>query len=64
MMNLGNIAFPLAPISEQQEIIACLDKKCAETMHSLLRSRNHRDHAEIQKSLIYEYVTGKKRVAR
>lgn len=65
MMNLGNIAFPLAPISEQQEIIACLDKKCAETDALIAEKQKATEiMRKYKKSLIYEYVTGKKRVAR
>jgi len=53
----------LCPLSEQDEIISFLDKKCqqidsviADKNVQLKKIQNHKQ------SLIYEYVTGKKRV--
>ena len=50
-------------LEEQQEIAAYLDKKCSE-IDSLIASKE-KFIAELEsykKSLIYEYVTGKKEV--
>ena len=50
-------------ISEQQEIIAFLDKKCTEI--DILISKKEQFLTELEsykKSMIYEYVTGKKEV--
>lgn len=63
-LNSGKTKFTpiiLPTISEQQEIIAYLDAKCAEI--DALISAKQRLLAELEsykKSVIYEYVTGKK----
>lgn len=60
---LGNVPIPLPPLEEQQEIAEYLDKKCSE-IDSLIASKE-KFIAELEsykKSLIYEYVTGKKEV--
>lgn len=51
-------------IPEQREIAAYLDKKCAAIDSMVAKCREELDRlAEYKKSLIYEYVTGKKEVA-
>lgn len=60
---LGQVPFPLPEAAEQQEIAAYLDEKCA-AIDSLIASKETLI-AELEaymKSLIYEYVTGKKEV--
>lgn len=55
------VAYP--PIEEQQEIIDFLDKKCVEIDKLILRKEGFLSELEsYKKSLIYEYVTGKKEV--
>lgn len=51
------------PIQEQKEIVSYLDKKC-DKINSIITDKQAQLDAIIQhkKSLIYEYVTGKKRV--
>lgn len=58
---LGNVPFLLN--EEQQEIAAYLDKKCAE-IDSLITKKEQflTELDSYKKSLIYEYVTGKKEV--
>ena len=52
------------PIPEQREIAAYLDKKCAAIDSMVAKCREELERlAEYKKSLIYEYVTGKKEVA-
>ena len=51
------------PENEQEEIVKYLDKKCAEI--DILISKKEQYLTELEsykKSLIYEYVTGKKEV--
>lgn len=57
--------FLLPPISEQQEIAEYLDKKCAEIDAVISDKQTEIQTLEsYKKSLIYEYVTGKKEVKR
>lgn len=61
---LGNISFPLPYYNEQQEIATYLDTKCAEI--DLIIEKKEQLIEELgsyKKSLIYEYVTGKKEVS-
>jgi type I restriction enzyme S subunit len=52
-------------MDEQANIVAVLDKKCAETDSIIADKRNAVEvMKQYRKSLIYEYVTGKKRVAQ
>ena len=61
---LGNVKVVFPSISEQREIAAYLDKKCAAIDSMVAKCREELDRlAEYKKSLIYEYVTGKKEVA-
>ena len=57
------ISIPNPPIEEQQEIAAYLDEKCA-AIDSLITSKEAliTELESYKKSLIYEYVTGKKEV--
>lgn len=61
---LGNIRILLPSLEEQQEIADYLDAKCAE-IDSLIATKEEQLQTldSYKKSLIYEYVTGKKRVA-
>ena len=61
---LGNVKVVFPSISEQREIAAYLDKKCAAIDSMVAKCREELDRlAEYKKSLIYEYVTGKKEIA-
>lgn len=61
---IKNIIVPLPPIDEQKEIADYLDEKCAE-IDTLIEKKQQflAEMANYKKSLIYEYVTGKKEVA-
>lgn len=61
--NFAQVRLYMVPMEEQKEIADYLDKKCAEI--DALIERKSRLHSELEaykKSLIYEYVTGKKEV--
>ena len=60
---LGAIYTPKPPLSEQQQIADYLDKKCSE-IDSVIASKQKQLETleEYKKSLIFEYVTGKKEV--
>ena len=58
-----SIKFPVPPMAEQVEIVAYLDKKCAEMDALIARKTALLEEMEsYKKSVIYEYVTGKKEV--
>ena len=61
---LKAMSVTLPPMVEQQQIAEYLDKKCA-CIDSLVSSKQNKieELKEYKKSLIYEYVTGKKEVA-
>ena len=61
--NFGNTFIPIPPKKEQDEIAAYLDKKCAD-IDSIIADKKSElgTLEEYKKSLIYEYVTGKKEV--
>lgn len=60
---MDNSIIPIPPLSEQQEIADYLDKKCAEIDNLIsLKQQKIEELKEFKKSLIYEYVTGKKQV--
>ena len=61
--NLGNIYIPLPPKDEQKDIVKYLDDKCGK-IDLLISVKNKKIEKlqEYKKSLIYEYVTGKKEV--
>ena len=61
--NLGLIQIGLPPLEEQQQITDYLDKKCAEIDKLIaIKQQKIETLTEYKKSLIYEYVTGKKEV--
>jgi type I restriction enzyme S subunit len=61
--DLINIKMILPPIQEQQAIAAFLDKKCKDIAGIITDKRQSIETMRAyKKSLIYEYVTGKKRV--
>ena len=61
--DLGSIYIPLGTKGEQNEIINYLDKKCFQINEIIKDKQIQIDKMEkYKKSLIYEYVTGKKRV--
>ncbi len=58
-----SIKFPLPPLEEQQEIADYLDNKCAEIEQIIADKKTQIETLDgYKKSLIYEYVTGKKEV--
>lgn len=60
---LKNVMVPEITLSEQREIVAKLDNCCLEVDAAISEKTNQRDILnEYKKSLIYEYVTGKKEV--
>ena len=60
---IGNVKITLPPLNEQEEIADYLDKKCAEIESIIADKKKQLDVLEnYKKSLIYEYVTGKKEV--
>ena len=58
-----NIYFPVPPFEEQQEIAAYLDEKCS-AIDTLIAKKEQllTELESYKKSVIYEYVTGKKEV--
>lgn len=60
---LGNIGVYIVSDIEQKEIVSYLDKKCAE-VDSIIETKKEQLTVldEYKKSMIYEYVTGKKEV--
>jgi type I restriction enzyme S subunit len=61
--DLKSIIIPIPPVDEQREIIKYLNEKC--TAIDTLISKKEQFLTELEnykKSLIYEYVTGKKEV--
>ena len=61
---LSRVAVLYPPLSEQQQIASYLDTKCSE-IDSLIAIKQQKieELKEYKKSVIYEYVTGKKEVA-
>lgn len=63
--SIKKLKIPVPSLGEQEEIVRCLDEKCAE-IDGIIEGKE----AQIgtldlyKKSLIYEYVTGKKEVAQ
>jgi type I restriction enzyme S subunit len=57
------IYIPFPPLSEQRQIASYLDSKCSE-IDSLIAIKQQKitELKEYKKSVIYEYVTGKKEV--
>ena len=63
MRTLEHLKVCQPPIEEQEEIVNYLDKKCEE-IDTLIKDKQEQVEKmeQYKKSLIYEYVTGKKRV--
>lgn len=60
---MKRISIPLPPLDEQQEIAEYLDNKCAEIEQIIADKKSQIETLDgYKKSLIYEYVTGKKEV--
>lgn len=60
---MKNIKMPMPPLKEQIEIANYLDEKCSEIDKTIQTKKEQLETlAEYKKSLIYEYVTGKKEV--
>jgi type I restriction enzyme S subunit len=61
--NMKSVKIQLPPLNEQQEIAKYLDSKCAD-IDALIALREEKIDTlkEYKKSLIFEYVTGKKQV--
>ncbi len=60
-----NIPFLLPPQEEQQEIVDYLDQKCSAIDELVIKKEQYLSEIEnYKKSLIYEYVTGKKEVVQ
>lgn len=61
--NFNKIAIPLAPIKEQNEIVSFLDRKCEQIEHLIvIKQKKIEKLQQYKKSVIYEYITGKKEV--
>ena len=61
--DFGNTLIPVPPIQEQQAIAEYLNRKSAEIEHILSDKKAQLETLDdYKKSLIYEYVTGKKEV--
>ena len=61
--DLLELSIPLPPLDEQQEIADYLDNKCAEIEQIIADKKSQIETLDgYKKSLIYEYVTGKKEV--
>lgn len=61
---LAVLEFNIPPIEEQEEIVAYLDSKCSE-IDSIIEAKKQQLELleEYKKSIIYEYVTGKREVS-
>ena len=61
--DVKGISLPLPPLTEQQTIADYLDKKCGEIDALIsIKQQKIENLKEYKKSIIYEYVTGKKEV--
>ena len=61
--DFGDTFIPVPPLDEQQEIADYLDNKCAEIERIIADKKTQIETLDgYKKSLIYEYVTGKKEV--
>ena len=61
--DLKSIVIPIPPLEEQREIITFLDKKCNQINKIIEKKEQFVNELEnYKKSVIYEYVTGKKEV--
>jgi len=61
--NLKAVKLPIPPLSEQQAIASYLDTKCSEIDALIaIKQQKIEELKDYKKSVIYEYVTGKKEV--
>ncbi len=61
--NFMNFSLPLPTISEQQAIVSYLDQKCTQIDNLIaIKQKKIEKLQQYKKSLIYEYVTGKKEI--
>lgn len=62
--DFGDTFIPVPPLEEQQEIADYLDNKCAEIEQIIADKKSQIETLDnYKKSLIFEYVTGKKEIA-
>jgi type I restriction enzyme S subunit len=62
--NYLNFRIPFMNVEEQRQIVDFLDQKCAEIDQTISEKQQQFETlVEYKKSLIYEYITGKKEVA-
>ena len=62
--SISNYVIPLPPLSEQRAIADWLDAKCADIDATIaLKEQKQEKLKEYKKTIIFEYVTGKKQVA-
>ena len=62
--SFNNFMIPVPPIEEQKEIAEYLDAKCTEIENTIEdKQKQIETLEEYKKTLIYEYVTGKKEIA-
>ena len=60
---IGNVIIALPPLDEQNAIAEYLDKKCEHISRLIeIKKKKIESLTQYKKSLIYEYVTGKKEV--
>ncbi|MCR5457087.1 MAG: restriction endonuclease subunit S [Clostridiales bacterium] len=60
---LAELLYPVPSLTEQSKIVEYIDRKLEETNYIIVDKKKHLDAlADYKKSLIYEYVTGKKEV--
>lgn len=60
---LGKFPIEVPPVSEQNDIVDFLDQKCRKIDAIIVQKKEQIEVlAEYKKSLIFEYVTGKKEV--
>ncbi len=60
---LAELLYPIPPLEEQEQIVDFIDKRLREIDSIVADKRKHMDTLALyKKSLIYEYVTGKKEV--
>lgn len=60
----GNLDIVIPSIAEQKQIVQYIDKKCMLIDKLIdIKNRTRKQLIDFKKSLIYEYVTGKKRVS-
>ena len=63
MRTLEKLKICVPPLSEQRQIANYLDQKCTEIDELLtIKQQKIEELKEYKKSIIYEYVTGKKQV--